>query len=75
MPKMQLNWHREAHKNRTQYLFERHHSLEQQMLDLERSEQQNEFTALQITEAEKRGLDAFDADKFLVKRKVLKPLK
>ena len=68
MTKMPLDWHKNCLKNQLAYLAERERALERirdEVTDLDKSTQ---FYKEQIAEAEQRGLDGFDRDRFMIPR-------
>jgi hypothetical protein len=67
--KMKLNWHKECLKNVKQYRDRQKSVVREAEEALERIETKILIMELQIDEAERKGLDAFDADRFMVRRK------
>lgn len=63
-----MAWHRECLANHQRSVAEKRERLAFLAAELERSERSLAFHADQIATAEARGLEAFDRDRFLVKR-------
>ena len=72
MSKFPLAWHKQGLENAVRHLAETQANLTTYvariMDQINRSEQRIALTTAQIAEAEARGLDGFDPDRFLVKR-------
>lgn len=66
---MPLEWHRQNCANSIESLAEKRRQIQRMQYDLERHEADVRFHEQQIAEATKRGLEGFDRDRFLVKRK------
>lgn len=64
-----LWWHKECLGNMRSSLADRRAYADRIAADVRRLEGDVEFAERQIAEAEKRGLDAFDAERLLVSRK------
>lgn len=67
--KMPIKWHKECLKNRQVYLLAKMEELNRVNNEVARMRQEIIDHDAQIIEAETRGLDGFDADKFRKKRK------
>jgi len=67
--KMPLSWHKDCLRESERYLCEKRTRIEDDFKRLVAQESEWRFRRDQIAEAERRGLDAFDADRLLVKRK------
>lgn len=63
--KMSLDWHKECHANSARTLEGDRVALARQAERFARSEREHARRAAQIAEAERRGLDGFDADRLL----------
>ncbi len=66
--KFPMDWHRECFKNVSAHVEGLRRDVARKTAELERSEIELARYAEQIAEAEKRGVDGFDRDRFLVKR-------
>lgn len=66
--KRSLEWHRECLENWERSLIGQRNDFARAKANLERSEAEFAFYAQQVEEAERRGMDAFDRDRLLVKR-------
>jgi hypothetical protein len=69
MSKMPLDWHRKCLENKAAYVEATRKDVERRVAALERSELELLFYRMQVAEAEKRGVAAFDRDRLLVKHK------
>ena len=67
--KFPMDWHRDCFKNVTAHVAGLRRDVERRANELAKSESELARYAEQIAEAEKRGLDGFDRDKFLTRRK------
>lgn len=63
-----IEWHKECLKNLTISVQQRRNKVAQRMAELEDLEHRLMFYSQQIETAEKRGMEAFDAERLLVKR-------
>lgn len=68
MAKMPIEWHRQCLVNLLAHLLQERDKVERAKASLERSESDFKRASDQLAEAERRGLDGYDADRFLVKR-------
>ncbi len=66
--KFPMDWHQECFANVTAYVEGLRRDVARRAAELELSERELAGYAEQIAEAKRRGLDAFDRDRFLVKR-------
>ena len=64
-----MDWHRESFRHQSASLERRRKEAAQLAVAIKLREQEVTFYAEQIAEADKRGLDGFDADRLMVKRK------
>ena len=67
--KFPIDWHQECFKNASAYVAGLRRDVERRRAELLESERKLERYAEQIAEAISRGLDGFDRDRFLVKRR------
>lgn len=63
-----ISWHKECLKNLTISIQQRRNKVAQRMAELEDLEHRLAFYSQQIETAEQRGMEAFDAERLLVKR-------
>ena len=68
--KFPMDWHRECLKNSAENVAGLRGDVARKTAELERRERELAFYEEQIAEADRRGLDAFDRDRLLVKRTV-----
>lgn len=68
--KMPLAWHKQCLVNATLSAQSMRESLKRQIESCERLEEENRFSAQQIAEAERKGMDGFDPDRFMANRRV-----
>lgn len=66
--KQPISWHNECHRNWAGSVAKRRSEVARAVADLERQERELSFYETQIATATARGMDAFDQDRFLVKR-------
>jgi len=66
--KRDLGWHKKCWENSERSIRAARDNLARETIRLEAMQRDNDFRSAQITEAERRGLDGFDADKFMKKR-------
>ena len=69
MAKNPIDWHRRGLASLSASLAEREAKLARQIADMERTRAARDLLRRQIAEAERRGLDGFDADRLLIKRR------
>lgn len=69
MGKFSLEWHRNCLKNMEAHLAREEQVLIRANAAIVRTRERVDFTRNQIAEAERRGLDGFDADRLLIKGK------
>lgn len=69
MTKEPLSWHNECHRNWAASVAQRRSEVERAVADIERQERELSFYETQIATATARGMEGFDRDRFLVKRK------
>lgn len=67
--KMPLDWHRQCFANFTRTVEGRRNELASLAASIERDERRLAFYGEQIASAEKKKLDGFDDERFMVKRK------
>ena len=67
--KRSIAWHEEGLKNSVTYLERRRLELKQLQADIDRLVSSNDFSAMQIETAKTKGIDSFDADRFMKKKK------
>lgn len=67
--KFPMSWHKESISNSTISLAGQEASLARMATEIERYRASHDFYASQIAEAERRCLDGFDSERFMVKRK------
>ena len=70
--KMPVAWHENNLKNVLAYRFEKKRLLDVLSKQLLRLDEEISIQQKQIAEAKKRGLDCFDMERFLMKRKAAK---
>lgn len=66
--KFPLEWHRECLANHRATISRQQVELERLKAEVQRSVVEAEFYAVQIEEAERRGMDGFDKDRLLIKK-------
>lgn len=69
MSKQSLSWHKECLKNRIQYTSKLKGQFYKAKDEFENALKIIDFYSNQYREAKARGMDSFDRDRFLVKRK------
>ena len=67
MSKFPMSWHRECYQNASANAYRLRRDVERLTAELAERERELAFYAEQIAVAEKRGLEAFDPDRLLVK--------
>lgn len=67
--KMPLAWHKKNLRNGTRTLKAEERRLEELKGTVKRMREDMDFRIRQIEEAERRGIDGFDADRFLAKER------
>ncbi len=65
MSKMPLSWHKQNLENQIIHFSHEEEQVARALRDLERSRKQVQFAREQIEEAERRGLEGFDAERLL----------
>lgn len=68
MSKMSLSWHRSCLKNFVASVEAESKDVERRVAALEKKKRELRFYKEQVEAAEKRGMEAFDRDRLLVKR-------
>lgn len=72
MSKKSIDWHRDCHANASRYYYNRRLKALQDIADCDKGLQELVFYDKQINKAIQLGMDGFDCDKFMVKRKTSK---
>ena len=68
MAKMPMDWHKQSLLNSRISLATAERQVSRQMEAIQRQRERVEFYEQQVREAEKRGLDGFDGERFMKKR-------
>jgi hypothetical protein len=68
--KQPINWHKECLGNITRYTEQKEAEAQRVLMESKAMRERVNHLKMQITHAIRAGKDGFDADKFMVKRKV-----
>lgn len=66
--KMPLEWHKQCYRNQKSHLEEKERELERLIVNVSGLQDEVRFYFKQIESASKKGIDGFDAGKFMRKR-------